>query len=310
MKIEQNSEDRESYVDIDSYFDSLDLNFSNSNPVSTASRSLLYDRNHPVDDYRDDDHDYGMEDDANYDSDDDQEYDIEDDSDYGNEYDSEYDDDDDPDAEAVAFVLPQPPVGSRKTRLDQVALKQASQEIHGLFEQLQRDPARFNPAIARRQQRHPKRARKVNPFLKGVAVWGIFLGAVAGSASLYRSYCSSGPLCSGAPMAAQMPEQGQMDYVNTVHQSTSANPEFNPFREAVNIAMRSAEEVQVARTAADWKAVSEGWMGAILLMNVVPESSIHYELAQQKIKEYVKNLAYAQQQAKLLAQREQFAQSE
>ncbi|MEH2244039.1 hypothetical protein [Nostoc sp.] len=66
------------------------------------------------------------------------------------------------------------------------------------------------------------------------------------------------------------------------------------FREAVRKAINAANLTQLAKSSDDWKIVMSQWEGAIALMKTVPSSSQNYVVAQQKIREYQKNLNYAE----------------
>ncbi|MEH1877397.1 MULTISPECIES: hypothetical protein [unclassified Nostoc] len=66
------------------------------------------------------------------------------------------------------------------------------------------------------------------------------------------------------------------------------------FREAVNKAINAANLTQSAKSPDEWKTVVSQWEVAIALMKTVPSSSPNYVVAQQKIKEYQKNLNYAE----------------
>ncbi|MEH1961782.1 MAG: hypothetical protein V7L05_18245 [Nostoc sp.] len=66
------------------------------------------------------------------------------------------------------------------------------------------------------------------------------------------------------------------------------------FREAVNKAINAANLTQSAKSPDDWKTVVSQWEAAIVLMKTVPSSSPNYVVAQQKIKEYQRNLNYAE----------------
>ncbi|NEQ78590.1 MAG: hypothetical protein F6K23_39745, partial [Okeania sp. SIO2C9] len=66
------------------------------------------------------------------------------------------------------------------------------------------------------------------------------------------------------------------------------------FRLAVNKAMSAAELTQLAQSSQDWDQVATNWQGAIELMNAVPVASSKYQLAQDKVNEYQRNLEYAQ----------------
>jgi hypothetical protein len=74
--------------------------------------------------------------------------------------------------------------------------------------------------------------------------------------------------------------------------------QVDAFRWAVNRAMSAAEVTQTAQTKDEWNTVVDWWKEAIRLMQSVSRTSPNYELAQEKVKEYQENLAYAQQQSK------------
>lgn len=67
------------------------------------------------------------------------------------------------------------------------------------------------------------------------------------------------------------------------------------FRRAVNRAMSAAELTQTAETREEWQTVVQWWEEAIALMTVVSPSNANYALAQEKVDEYSRNLAYARQ---------------
>lgn len=94
------------------------------------------------------------------------------------------------------------------------------------------------------------------------------------------------------------PFHGQaQDTIHTYRQNLAyARSEIDPFREAVNSAMAAAQLTQIAQHPEQWSTVSQQWLEAIALMEQVPSASPYYGLSQQKIAEYAKNLAYAQQQ--------------
>lgn len=66
------------------------------------------------------------------------------------------------------------------------------------------------------------------------------------------------------------------------------------FRDAVNKAIKAANLTQLAKSPDEWKTIVSEWQEAIALMKNVPSSSQNYAIAQQKIREYQKNLNYAQ----------------
>ncbi|MEH2356397.1 hypothetical protein [Nostoc sp.] len=69
------------------------------------------------------------------------------------------------------------------------------------------------------------------------------------------------------------------------------------FREAVSKAINAANLTQSAKSPDEWKTVVSQWQAAIALMKTVPSSSPNYVVAQQKIKEYHKNINYAEKNA-------------
>lgn len=77
------------------------------------------------------------------------------------------------------------------------------------------------------------------------------------------------------------------------HTPAVASPELQSFRWAVNRAMSAAELTQTANTKEDWQTVSAWWEDAIKFMKTVPASHQQYQLAQNKIVEYQRNLNYA-----------------
>ncbi|MGB3496079.1 MAG: hypothetical protein WBA57_25340 [Elainellaceae cyanobacterium] len=73
---------------------------------------------------------------------------------------------------------------------------------------------------------------------------------------------------------------------------------FEPFRDAVNVAMEAAELTQVAATESDWRVVAQHWQTAIEMMKAVPEQHSQYAIAQQRATEaYPENFSYAQSKA-------------
>lgn len=79
-------------------------------------------------------------------------------------------------------------------------------------------------------------------------------------------------------------------------QSLTANVPSDTFRRAVNRAMSAAELTQTASTQEEWQTVEQWWKEAIALMSAVEPSNPNYDLAQEKVEEYSRNLVYAQQQ--------------
>jgi len=85
--------------------------------------------------------------------------------------------------------------------------------------------------------------------------------------------------------------------IKTETRTVVRSPGEDPFRDAVNFAQNAAVLVQNAKTAEDWNKAADKWLEAIELMKEVPESSPNYQIAQQRVGEYQKNLNYAEQNA-------------
>ncbi len=75
--------------------------------------------------------------------------------------------------------------------------------------------------------------------------------------------------------------------------TTAEAPE--PFYAGVSSAMAAAELTQTAQSSADWTEVADNWERAIAMMASVPAEHPQFEVAQTKVSEYEKNLAYAAQ---------------
>lgn len=68
----------------------------------------------------------------------------------------------------------------------------------------------------------------------------------------------------------------------------------DPFSQGSRQAMSAAELTQTAESQEDWSRVAILWQQAISHMEAVPTSHPSYEVAQQKLSEYARNLQYAQ----------------
>ncbi|MEB3230621.1 MAG: hypothetical protein VKJ64_06415 [Leptolyngbyaceae bacterium] len=66
------------------------------------------------------------------------------------------------------------------------------------------------------------------------------------------------------------------------------------FRLGVNKAMLAAEMTQTAEYREEWQKVAILWSEAVNFMELVPDTSDQYAIAQSKVTEYGRNLAYAQ----------------
>ncbi|MGB7443414.1 MAG: hypothetical protein WA919_20305, partial [Coleofasciculaceae cyanobacterium] len=85
--------------------------------------------------------------------------------------------------------------------------------------------------------------------------------------------------------------QGNVAYAKTLTKTSIDRP----FQEAVNEAMAAAELTQTAKSSKEWFTVVSKWVKAAKLMEAVPASHQHYELAQNKVLEYQSNWEYARQ---------------
>jgi hypothetical protein len=102
---------------------------------------------------------------------------------------------------------------------------------------------------------------------------------------------SSAP--SSAPPSAPLP--------GVTPTATTAAPNANSFREAVNQATQAAVATQSATNTQQWQQVVSFWQQSIALLKQVPPGNANYQVAQQKIGEYQRNLSYAQQRLKTAA---------
>ncbi|NJN31811.1 MAG: hypothetical protein HC824_16320 [Synechococcales cyanobacterium RM1_1_8] len=76
---------------------------------------------------------------------------------------------------------------------------------------------------------------------------------------------------------------------SSVTQSANADP----FRDAVNAATQAAELAQIASSSEDWNIIAQHWTDAVDGMKAVSSDHPRYDVAQQKISEYQRNLDYA-----------------
>ncbi len=87
----------------------------------------------------------------------------------------------------------------------------------------------------------------------------------------------------------------------TVGNNLEATPNVatapDPFRDAVNSAVKAANLGRAAKTKEEWNVVANQWQEAVSLMRRVPPSSPNHEVAMTKVAEYQKYLIYAQESA-------------
>lgn len=78
---------------------------------------------------------------------------------------------------------------------------------------------------------------------------------------------------------------------------TPAAPDPDPWAAAVAQAMQATALAQTAQTSAAWNAVAQAWLAAIAHLQRLAIADPRYFFAQKKLKEYLRNFLYAQQQA-------------
>ena len=74
-------------------------------------------------------------------------------------------------------------------------------------------------------------------------------------------------------------------------------PQIDYYQRAITRASSAVAIGQSAQSQDDWSLAAGRWRQAIALLQQVPQDNPNYSVAQQKIKEYQKNLAVTQQQA-------------
>lgn len=97
-----------------------------------------------------------------------------------------------------------------------------------------------------------------------------------------------GIFCTAVALAIVVAAQDAKHHILEVE-----SPKIQAFRWAVNRAMSAAELTQTATSKEEWSTVAAWWQEAIKLMGDVPRTHPRYKLAQEKIEEYQRNLAYA-----------------
>ncbi|MCH2049320.1 MAG: DUF1574 domain-containing protein [Trichodesmium sp. ALOHA_ZT_67] len=72
---------------------------------------------------------------------------------------------------------------------------------------------------------------------------------------------------------------------------------IDPFSQAIRFATKAANLAQYARTKQQWDRVAQEWVQAVAWMQAVPPENPRRVFAEKKVAEYMRNLAYSQQQA-------------
>ncbi|WP_413164978.1 hypothetical protein ACL6C3_02255 [Capilliphycus salinus ALCB114379] len=78
---------------------------------------------------------------------------------------------------------------------------------------------------------------------------------------------------------------------------SNACTQQSPFDESVRFALRGSNLAQTAKTKQEWDEVARNWVQAVAWMQAVPPNSPKRAFAEKKVVEYMRNLAYSQQQA-------------
>ncbi|MCD8487116.1 MAG: hypothetical protein LRZ84_10390 [Desertifilum sp.] len=92
---------------------------------------------------------------------------------------------------------------------------------------------------------------------------------------------------------SELIEETQFNPSSTANSEPRLVSELDPFREAVNHATEAANRTQTAKLKSDWQEVALYWETAAQLMQMVPESSSNYAIAQDRAIQYQRNLDYA-----------------
>ncbi len=88
-----------------------------------------------------------------------------------------------------------------------------------------------------------------------------------------------------------------IETIPTVTQPAIKAPEIkkiDPFQEAINQATTAAILTQSAQSKLEWETVANHWEKALELMKEIPSTHANYQVAQDRVIQYQKNLEYAQ----------------
>jgi len=123
------------------------------------------------------------------------------------------------------------------------------------------------------------------PLLAGTLLW---------------SGCSqkmTAPIQSSSDSTQVRPPSPTLQAALPVPAKPAAQSRINPYQQALNKASSARSISQSAQSQDDWKLVANRWQQAIQLLKTVPKTSPYRALAQSKLPEYQRSLAYANQQA-------------
>ncbi|MDJ0701792.1 MAG: retropepsin-like aspartic protease [Leptolyngbyaceae cyanobacterium MO_188.B28] len=100
-----------------------------------------------------------------------------------------------------------------------------------------------------------------------------------------------------APIASAQSEVASAPPKEPTPAPEAAEPQIDYYKRAINRASSAVAIGQSAQSQDDWRLAAGRWEQAITLLQQVPQNNPNYSLAQQKIREYQRNLAVTQQQA-------------
>ena len=93
------------------------------------------------------------------------------------------------------------------------------------------------------------------------------------------------------------PSNSAKNYQIETLAKSNACTQQSPFDESVRFALRGSNLAQTAKTKQQWDEVARNWVQAVAWMQAVPPDSPKRTFAEKKVVEYMRNLAYSQQQA-------------
>ncbi|MGD1711803.1 hypothetical protein [Dapis sp. BLCC M172] len=112
------------------------------------------------------------------------------------------------------------------------------------------------------------------------------------SPNLEKNYIS----INNCELTSSKENNSQISLVSQNSNSTQC-ASIDPFSQAVRFATKAANLAQSARTKQQWDRVAQEWVQAVAWMQAVPPGNPRRAFAERKVVEYMRNLAYSQQQA-------------
>ncbi|MEG4629339.1 hypothetical protein QUB56_06740 [Microcoleus sp. AR_TQ3_B6] len=108
---------------------------------------------------------------------------------------------------------------------------------------------------------------------------------------------ASGSIESAAAVQSPQPILARNPNKSRKSVSVPSCPQNDAFTESVNFATQASNLAQSANSKQDWDEVAALWVQAVAWMQAVPPGSPRRAFAEKKVVEYMRNLAYSQQQA-------------